>query len=105
GLRSMIETDPFLISTRDVYEGAPAPITGFMATGSKAAAFASFLRVFVLGFPLIAPARVSGYLDTTWITALSVVAILTMTVGNIAAIMQNNVKRMLAFSSIAHAGY
>ena len=96
---------PFHIWTPDVYEGAPSPVTGFMATGSKAAAFASFLRVFVLGFPLIAGVQASGYLHETWISALSVMAILTMTVGNVAAIMQNNIKRMLAYSSIAHAGY
>ena len=105
GFGFKIATVPFHIWTPDVYEGAPAPITGFMAAGPKAAAFASFLRVFVLGFPLIAAVPVSNYLHTTWITALSIMAILTMTVGNIAAIMQNNVKRMLAYSSIAHAGY
>ena len=76
-----------------------------MATGSKAAAFASFSRVFILGFPLIAGVQASGYLHDTWITALSIMAILTMTVGNVAAMMQNNIKRMLAYSSIAHAGY
>ena len=96
---------PFHVWTPDVYEGAPTPITGFMAAGPKAAAFASFMRVFVLGFPLIAGVETSVYLHESWITALSVMAMLTMTVGNVAAIMQNNVKRMLAYSSIAHAGY
>jgi NADH-quinone oxidoreductase subunit N len=96
---------PFHIWTPDVYEGAPTPITGFMAAGPKASAFASFLRVFVLGFPLIAGASASALLHETWITALTVMAMLTMTVGNFAAIVQNNVKRMLAYSSIAHAGY
>ena len=76
-----------------------------MATGPKAAGFASFMRVFVIGFPLIAGAQASGLLHETWITALAVMGMLTMTVGNIAAIVQNNVKRMLAYSSIAHAGY
>lgn len=98
-------TVPFHVWTPDVYEGAPSPITGFMAAGPKAAAFASFIRVFVLGFPLIAGVQASGYLHQSWITALSIMAILTMTVGNVAAILQNNVKRMLAYSSIAHAGY
>jgi NADH-quinone oxidoreductase subunit N len=98
-------TVPFHVWTPDVYEGAPSPITGFMAATPKAAAFASFIRVFVLGFPLIAGVQASGYLHETWMTALSIMAILTMTVGNVAAIMQNNVKRMLAYSSIAHAGY
>jgi NADH-quinone oxidoreductase subunit N len=98
-------TVPFHVWTPDVYEGAPTPITGFMAAGPKAAAFASFMRVFVLGFPLVAGATASVALHETWITALTVMAMLTMTVGNIAAIVQNNVKRMLAYSSIAHAGY
>lgn len=105
GFGFKVATVPFHIWTPDVYEGAPSPITGFMAAGPKAAAFASFVRVFVLGFPLIAGAQASGYLHESWLTALSVMAILTMTVGNVAAIMQNNVKRMLAYSSIAHAGY
>ena len=96
---------PFHVWTPDVYEGAPSPVTGFMAAGPKAAAFASFLRVFILGFPFVAGAQAAGYLHETWMTALSVIAILTMTVGNIAAILQNNIKRMLAYSSIAHAGY
>jgi len=96
---------PFHIWTPDVYEGAPTPITGFMAAGPKAAAFASFVRVFVLGFPLVAGSDAAGYLHESWLTALSVMAIFSMTLGNVAAIMQNNVKRMLAYSSIAHAGY
>lgn len=96
---------PFHIWTPDVYEGAPAPITGFMATGPKAAAFASFVRVFVLGFPIVTGLQAAGALHHSWMTALSVMAMLTMTVGNLAAILQNNVKRMLAYSSIAHAGY
>lgn len=96
---------PFHVWTPDVYEGAPSPVTGFMATGPKAAAFASFVRVFIFGFPLIAGVQASGYLHESWMTALSVMAILTMIVGNVAAILQNNVKRMLAYSSIAHAGY
>jgi NADH-quinone oxidoreductase subunit N len=96
---------PFHVWTPDVYEGAPTPITGFMAAGPKAAAFASFVRVFVLGFPLVAGAEASGYLHEAWISALAVLAMLTIVVGNVAAILQNNVKRMLAYSSIAHAGY
>jgi NADH-quinone oxidoreductase subunit N len=96
---------PFHIWTPDVYEGAPSPVTGFMAGGPKAAAFASFLRVFVIGFPLIAGVQASGYLHDAWVSALAVMAMLTMTVGNVTAVLQNNVKRMLAYSSIAHAGY
>lgn len=105
GFGFKIAMAPFHVWTPDVYEGAPSPVTGFMAAGPKAAAFASFLRIFVLGFPLIAGVQVAGLLHETWITALAVLAILTMCVGNVAAIMQNNVKRMLAYSSIAHAGY
>ena len=96
---------PFHVWTPDVYEGAPTPITGFMAAGPKSAAMASFLRVFVLGFPLISGVAVSSSLHESWISALSVLAIITIIFGNVAAILQNNVKRMLAYSSIAHAGY
>jgi NADH-quinone oxidoreductase subunit N len=105
GFGFKIAMAPFHVWTPDVYEGAPTPITGFMAAGPKAAAFASFLRVFVIGLPLIAGVQVSGYVHNGWITAITILAILTMVVGNVAAIMQNNVKRMLAYSSIAHAGY
>ncbi len=105
GFGFKVATAPFHIWTPDVYEGAPTPITGFMAAGPKAAAFASFIRVFVLGFPLVAGAQASGYLHDSWMTALTVMAILSMTVGNIVAITQTNVKRMLAYSSISHAGY
>ena len=105
GFGFKIAMAPFHVWTPDVYEGAPTPITGFMAAGPKAAAFASFLRVFVLGFPLIAGVQASVYLHQTWTTALAVMAMITILVGNVAAIMQDNVKRMLAYSSIAHAGY
>jgi len=96
---------PFHVWTPDVYEGAPTPVTGFMAAGPKAAAFASFLRVFVLGFPVIAGVQASSTLHQAWISVLAVLAMITIIFGNVAAIMQNNVKRMLAYSSIAHAGY
>lgn len=105
GFGFKVASVPFHIWTPDVYEGAPAPVTGFMATGPKAAAFASFIRIFVLGFPFVAGVQASSYLHESWMTVLSVMAMLTMTVGNVAAILQNNVKRMLAYSSIAHAGY
>ncbi|MEQ1607053.1 MAG: NADH-quinone oxidoreductase subunit N [Pyrinomonadaceae bacterium] len=105
GFGFKIAMAPFHVWTPDVYEGAPTPITGFMAAGPKAAAFASFLRVFVLGLPLIAGAQASGFLHETWITTLSVLAMVTIIVGNVSAIMQDNVKRILAYSSIAHAGY
>ncbi len=105
GFGFKIAMAPFHVWTPDVYEGAPTPITGFMAGGPKAAAFASFVRVFVLGFPLIAGVPAAMYLHEAWVTALAILAMLTMIVGNISAVMQNNVKRMLAYSSIAHAGY
>ena len=105
GFGFKIAAVPFHVWTPDVYEGAPTPVTAFMAAGPKAAAFASFIRVFVLGFPFVIGAQAAGYLHESWTTGLTVMAMLTMTVGNIAAIVQNNVKRMLAYSSIAHAGY
>ncbi len=108
GFGFKIATAPFHIWTPDVYEGAPTPVTAFMAAGPKAAGFASFMRVFVFGFPFVVAAgsaNVGGKLHTAWLGALVVLAIATMTVGNVVAIAQNNVKRMLAYSSIAHAGY
>lgn len=105
GFGFKIAMAPFHVWTPDVYEGAPTPITGFMAAGPKAAAFASFLRIFVLGFPLVAGVSASALLHQSWITALTVLAGVTIIFGNVAAILQNNVKRMLAYSSIAHAGY
>ncbi|HTT74824.1 MAG TPA: NADH-quinone oxidoreductase subunit N [Candidatus Binataceae bacterium] len=87
---------PFHMWTPDAYEGAPTPVTAFMAVGVKIAAFAGFLRIF-----LIHLAPVSGH----WAMVLAVVAALTMTVGNLCALVQTNVKRMLAYSAIAHAGY
>jgi NADH-quinone oxidoreductase subunit N len=106
GFGFKIATAPFHVWTPDVYEGAPTPVTAFMAAGPKAAGFASFMRVFIFGFP-IATAVVSagGYAHQAWVGALAIMAVLTMTVGNVVAIVQNNVKRMLAYSSIAHAGY
>ncbi|MFV0390000.1 MAG: NADH-quinone oxidoreductase subunit N [Pyrinomonadaceae bacterium] len=105
GFGFKIATVPFHVWTPDVYEGAPTPVTAFMAAGPKTAGFASFIRIFVLGFPLIAGLEVSAVLHESWITVLSILAILTMTFGNVAAVVQNNIKRMLAYSSIAHAGY
>ncbi len=87
---------PFHMWTPDVYEGAPTSITAFMATGIKAAAFGAFLRVFYTAFiPLLG----------AWSGMLWLIAAATMTVGNITALVQDDVKRMLAYSSIAHAGY
>jgi NADH-quinone oxidoreductase subunit N len=108
GFGFKVATAPFHIWTPDVYEGAPTPVTAFMAAGPKAAGFASFLRVFIFGFPFIAAAAeqtTAVQANAAWVNALAVMAIITMTVGNVVAIVQNNVKRMLAYSSIAHAGY
>jgi NADH-quinone oxidoreductase subunit N len=87
---------PFHMWSPDVYQGAPAPITGFMATGVKAAGFAAFVRVVATTFDALAD---------EWVPVLWVLAVLTMFVGNIAAIRQDDIKRLLAYSSIAHAGY
>jgi len=87
---------PFHMWTPDVYEGAPSPLTGFMSVGVKAAAFAAFVRVF---FESLIPLQVD------WANILWLVAALTMILGNLAALVQENIKRMLAYSSIAHAGY
>jgi NADH-quinone oxidoreductase subunit N len=108
GFGFKIATAPFHVWTPDVYEGAPTPVTAFMAAGPKAAGFASFMRVFLFGFPFVvatAGETIGGRIHAAWLGALLVMAIITMTVGNVAAIVQNNVKRMLAYSSIAHAGY
>jgi NADH-quinone oxidoreductase subunit N len=108
GFGFKIATAPFHVWTPDVYEGAPTPVTAFMAAGPKAAGFASFLRVFLFAFPFVvitANKSVAGQIHAAWLGALVVLAILTMTIGNVVAIAQNNVKRMLAYSSIAHAGY
>src|SRR3954471_16119461 len=72
GFGFKIAMAPFHVWTPDVYEGAPTPVTGFMAAGPKSAAMASFLRVFILGFPLVSGVAVSGYLHDSWISALSV---------------------------------
>ena len=87
---------PFHMWTPDAYEGAPTSVTAFMSVGAKAAAFAALLR-----FGL----RALGGFPAEWVPVLSAVAMLTMTVGNVTALLQNNLKRMLAYSSIAHAGY
>ena len=107
GFGFKIATAPFHIWTPDVYEGAPTPVTAFMAAGPKAAGFASFMRVFIFGLPLVVSASTAsnGNLHQLWVSTLVVMAILTMTLGNVVAIVQTNVKRLLAYSSIAHAGY
>jgi NADH-quinone oxidoreductase subunit N len=96
GFSFKIAAAPFHMWTPDVYEGAPTPMTAFMSVGPKAAGFAAFLRVLLVAFPAF---------QADWSQLLWVLAVLTMTVGNITALYQNNIKRMLAYSSIAHAGY
>ena len=107
GFGFKIATAPFHVWSPDVYEGAPTPVTAFLSTGSKAAAFASFCRVFILTFAAasVAETALTHSLHSVWVNALQVMAILTMTLGNLVAIVQTNIKRMLAYSSIAHAGY
>jgi NADH-quinone oxidoreductase subunit N len=93
GLGFKVASAPFHIWTPDVYEGAPAPIVALMSTGPKAAAFAVLLRVLF------------ATTTTQWFWLIWISAALSMTLGNFGALIQNNVKRMLAYSSIAHAGY
>lgn len=108
GFGFKVATAPFHIWSPDVYEGAPTPVTAFLSTGSKAAAFAAFIRVFLFTFAATSVGMSTGVmasLQSAITDALVVMAILTMTIGNLVAIVQTNVKRMLAYSSIAHAGY
>jgi NADH-quinone oxidoreductase subunit N len=96
GLLFKVAAAPFHMWVPDVYQGAPTPVTAFLAVGSKAAAFAILLRILFQGLP-------PDIVD--WQSILAVVAALTMIWGNLAALTQTNVKRMLAYSSVAHAGY
>ena len=96
GMGFKIAAVPFHMWAPDVYEGAPTPITAFLSVGSKAASFAMLLRILLEGVPSM---------SAEWRELFWVLAIITMTVGNVAALTQSNVKRMLAYSSIAHAGY
>ncbi len=97
GFSFKISAFPFHFWAPDVYEGAPTPIAGFLSTASKAAGFVVVVRVLVAVFtPSAAP---------DWINLLAVVSVLTMTIGNVLALAQRNIKRLLAYSSIAHAGY
>jgi NADH-quinone oxidoreductase subunit N len=96
GFGFKIAMAPFHMWTPDVYEGAPTTVTAFMAAGTKAAGFAGLLRILTQAFPSLHP---------DWMIILAVLAAITMTVGNLIALWQSNVKRMMAYSSIAHAGY
>jgi NADH-quinone oxidoreductase subunit N len=96
GFAFKVSAAPFQMWTPDVYQGAPLPVTAFMSVGTKAAAFAMILRVFGGGLP---------HLQTEWQAALAFVAAASMIVGNVGAIAQSSVKRLLAYSGIAQAGY
>jgi len=96
GILFKVSASPFHIWTPDVYEGAPAPVVALLSTAPKVAAFAFLLRIVYQMFPS---------LHALWSPLLWVVAVLSMTIGNLAALRQQNIKRMLAYSSIAHAGY
>jgi NADH-quinone oxidoreductase subunit N len=96
GLGFKVVAAPFQIYAPDVYEGAPTPVTALLASAPKAATFALMLRIFYVSF---------GSASEYWFWVIAVSAVLTMFIGNLAAIVQSNVKRMLAYSSIAHAGY
>ena len=96
GLGFKVALVPFHFWAPDVYHGSPTPVAGFLSTASKAAGFAVLMRFFLVAFPDIA---------VSWASILAVLATITMTLGNLLALSQKNIKRMLAYSSIAHAGY
>jgi NADH-quinone oxidoreductase subunit N len=96
GLGFKVSIVPFHFWAPDVYMGAPTPVAGFLSTASKAAGFAVLTRLFIVVFPDIA---------YDWASILAVLAAITMTLGNLVAMRQSNIKRLLAYSSIAHAGY
>src|SRR5215467_65641 len=96
GIGFKIAAVPFHMWAPDVYEGAPTPVTAFLSVGSKAASFAMLLRIFLEGLPAV---------SADWTLLFYALSVVTMTIGNLAALTQSNLKRMLAYSSIAHAGY
>ena len=98
GFGFKISSVPFQFWAPDVYEGAPTPVTAFLSVASKAAGFAIVLRVFYVSFP-------AGVLIEDWAGIFAVLSVVSMTFGNLVAIRQNNIKRMLAYSTVAHAGY
>lgn len=98
GFGFKIAAVPFQMWTPDVYEGAPTPVTAYLSVASKSAGFAVVMRIFDVALG-------SGEIQTVWIQMFMVISILTMFVGNLAALLQTNIKRLLAYSSIAHVGY
>lgn len=108
GFAYKIAAAPLHMWSPDVYEGAPTPFTAFLSTGPKAAGFAALIRFFIVGFAQDGDASTNLLKDVSalpWPMLIVVVSIFTMLIGNLAAIGQTNVKRFLAYSSIAHAGY
>ena len=100
GLGFKVSVVPFHFWAPDVYEGAPTPVAGFLSTASKAAGFAVLVRLFFVIFPDPQVDLARG-----WAIAIAIIAAITMTVGNLLALPQTNIKRLIAFSSVAHAGY
>ena len=96
GLLFKVGAVPFHMWVPDIYEGAPSPITAYMSVAPKAAAFAVIIRIFVVDLAILQP---------IWIFSIAAISLLTMALGSFAALVQNNIKRMLAYSSIAHAGF
>ena len=96
GLGFKVSLVPFHFWAPDVYEGSPTPVAGFLSTASKAAGFAVLVRLFFVAFPEYA---------ASWTTVIAILSAITMTAGNLLALQQTNIKRLLAYSSIAHAGY
>jgi NADH-quinone oxidoreductase subunit N len=107
GLSFKVSVVPFHFWAPDVYEGAPTPVAGFLSTASKAAGFAVLLRLFFVAFPQInlVPQPTTGQPVPSWTLALAILSAITMIFGNLLALPQTNIKRLLAYSSIAHAGY
>jgi NADH-quinone oxidoreductase subunit N len=110
GLGFKISAAPFHMWTPDVYEGSPTAVTAYLSTASKAGGFAILIRLFytLLARPEIAHQPAGPWVpigDPGWTTLVAVISVVTMTIGNLAAYKQTNVKRLLAYSSIAHAGY
>lgn len=103
GFAFKVASVPFHVWTPDVYTGSPTPGVGFMATAIKAGAFAALVRVFIIAFD--APMLRGGFFGYGWVDVFLFIAAASVILGNLVAITQNNVKRMLAYSSIAHAGY
>ncbi len=109
GFGFKISAVPFHFWTPDVYEGAPITITAFLSVASKAAGFALMIRYFFVGYYDPLASAINGYFTTVsgfeWHIIIAILSVATMTIGNLTAVWQNNLKRLLAYSSIAHAGY